>query len=307
MAISEKDVSYSQVLTDVSVKYQNAAMIGEQLFTPVPVQKNTGIYYEYGKQDLRLYDLHRAPGSPSKEIEWSVTRSQPFYTEEIAVSMPIPREVEEVQDTPPLDLQVDTTEYLTNIILLNIEKKIADIVQNQSLYPTDHKEDIGNAWGNDNSDPITKIRQYKNVIRSKIIMEPNVLLLGAKVYNRLLDHPKIVDRIKYTQLGVTTQELMARIFEVNKLLVGRAVAITSKEGKSETQNDIWGNIAILAYVTPRPGLKQITFGYLFRQRGYRAVETWYNDHRRSTFVRVIDKFVPKVVCNLAGALLYNCV
>jgi hypothetical protein len=307
MAISEKDVSYSQVLTDVSLKYQNAAMVGEQLFTPVPVQKNTGLYYEYGKQDLRLYNLDRAPGSPSKEIDWAVTRSQPFYTEEIAVSMPIPREVEEVQDTPPLNLQVDTTEYLTNIILLNIEKKIADMVQDTALYPTDHVEDIKNDWGDDESDPITKIRHYKNVIRSKIIMEPNTLLLGAQVYNRLLDHPKIVDRIKYTQLGITTQELMAKIFEVDRLLVGRAVAITSKERKSEEQSDIWGNVAILAYVTPTPGLKQITFGYLFRQRGYRAVETWYDDHRRSTFVRVIDKFVPKVVCNLAAAYLYNCV
>ena len=50
----------------------------------------------------------------------------------------------------------------------------------------------------------------------------NTLVLGARTITQLKNHPDIIDRIKYTQKGIVTTDLIASLFDVEKILVSYA-------------------------------------------------------------------------------------
>jgi hypothetical protein len=55
-------------------------------------------------------------------------------------------------------------------------------------------------------------------------------VLGADAITSLKNHPDIIDRIKYTQRGVVTEDLLASLFDVDKILVSYATQETSRSG-----------------------------------------------------------------------------
>jgi len=305
-----RDVHIDQALTNVSVKYKNAAFVGEQLFTPVIVTKESNVYFKYGKQDFRIFSgTIRAPGTRGKRVEWTIEKSSPYFCRERSMEMQLVDEVRDNADDP-IKYDADSTEYVTNMLLLDLEYTIATVAQDTASYAAGHSETLsGTAQWSDytGSNPLAKVRAMKEVIRSKIFMYPNTMIVAANVHAKLCDHPKIIERIQYTQLGVTTEQLLARLFEIDKYLVGGGGYISSPEGQPETMASIWDKTVILAYVAPTPGIKQLSFAYLFRQQGWRMVERWRDDAVRSDWIRVNDKYDCHIVSNVAGYLLKNVV
>ena len=119
----------------------------------------------------------------------------------------------------------------------------------------------------------------------------------------LCEHPQIIERVKYSQLGVLTVELLARIFQVEKILVGEAGANTAHEGAADSLSYIWGKYAIIAYIAPQVRLKQVTLGYTFTY-SQRIVKRWRDEDREGTYVRIgNDNYVQKVVAAACGYLI----
>jgi len=137
-------------------------------------------------------------------------------------------------------------------------------------------------WGDyATSDPIGDVEAARNAVRSKVGLYPNVLLLGAPVFDQLKHHPTIVDKIKHTQTGVLTEDLLANIFSIGKVAVGKAVAL----GDDDPQFDIWGQAAILAYVPPQiTGVRQPSYGYTYTMDGHPIVERSYWDNTHKSWV-----------------------
>jgi len=304
-----RDVHIDQALSNVSIKYTNAGLIAEKLFTPITVTKDSNVYFIYGKQNFKVFNLLRAPGTRGKEVEWTISQSAAYSVKEYSAEMKLVDEVRDNADDP-IKYDADTTEYATEIVMLDTEKRLADAAQNTANYATGHYETLsgGDKWSDyTNSDPIKKVREIKETIRNKIFRYPNKLIVSSSVHRYLLDHPKILERIKYSQLGVTTEQLLARIFEIDEYIVGGAGYDSANEGGTETMTNIWGNSVIAAYVTPTPGIKQLSFAYLFRRQGYRMVERWREDGIRADWIRVSDKYDYAIVSNVAGYLLKSVV
>jgi hypothetical protein len=92
------------------------------------------------------------------------------------------------------------------------------------------------------------------------------------VYDALLDHPDIIDRIKYGQAGVGSpamagSDTLARLFNVDEVLVMNAVENTAKEGQSASHSFIGGKAALLVHAATSPGLMTPTAGYTFSWTG----------------------------------------
>jgi hypothetical protein len=51
---------------------------------------------------------------------------------------------------------------------------------------------------------------------------PNILVIGPHVLQALRNHPEILDRIKYTERGIVTEDLIASLLGVEKILVSYA-------------------------------------------------------------------------------------
>lgn len=293
------NVHKDQVLTNISIMYRNADYVGTQLMPIVPVKKRSDIYYVYdSKADrFRIPQTLRAPKTDSRTVDWKVTDDS-YKCDEHALNSLID-DIERDNADKPLNLEVDTVEFLTDIVTLGLEMRIKDMLE-AKLAANSLGSKTWDVYKDANkSDPIGDIETGKDAIHSVIFKEPNVLLLGKAVFDKLKHHPDILDRIKYVQKGVVTAELMASVFEIEKVIVGKAGYNAAKEGKAESLSYLWGKNAILAYVEPRPGIKKFSLGYTFQSQKFQTrrarIETKHSDWFE---VGCID--AEKIVCAACG-------
>lgn len=291
-----ENVHIDKILTNISIMYRNAAYVGTQIMPIVPVKKKSDIYYIYNsKADrFRIPKTLRAPKTESRTVDWKVT-TDGYVCDEHALNDLID-DIERDNADKPLNLEVDTVEFLTDIIQLSLEMRIKTMLEaNLSANAPSIKWDVYT----DGSDPIADIEAGKNAIHAVIFKEPNVLLLGKAVYDKLKHHPKILELIKYSQKGVLTTDLMASLFGIEKVIVGKAGYNTAKEGKTAVLNYLWGKNAILAYVEPRPGIKKFSLGYTFQSKKFQTrrarIETKHSD-----WIEVGDIETEKLVCAACG-------
>ena len=102
---------------------------------------------------------------------------------------------------------------------------------------------------------------------SKTGFRPNTLVLSPRVFYALKNHEDILDRIKYTQKGIVTNDLLATLFEVDNVYTAWGVVNTASQGEEDDINFIMGDHALLCYVNPRPAIKQPSAGYIFTWTG----------------------------------------
>ncbi len=296
------NVHTDKILTNISVQYRNAALVGTQLMPIVPVKKESDKYYIYDSKAarFRIPQTLRAPKTDSKTVDWKVTTGT-YSCEEYALNDLID-DREKANADKPLNLEVDTVEFLTDILQLALEMRIKTLLAaNLSANTVDVLWSIPGT-----SNPIDDIETGKAAIHAVIFKDPNVLLLGKAVFDILKHHPDILDRIKYVQKGVVTAELMAAVFGVDRVIVGAAGYNTAKEGKNASYSYLWGKNAILAYVEPRPGVKKFSLGYVFQSRKFQTRRARL-ETRHSDWFEVSDLEDEKMVCTSAGYRIFPAV
>jgi len=253
------------ILSNVSEMYRNAQFVGLEMLPVVAVKKESDNYYKYNsKADrFRVPNNLRAPKSDSKMIDWKVTTDN-YACKEYALNDLIDDREKNNADKP-LNLKVDTVEYLSDVNLLAQEKRIVDLLTSTSVL-TNYKTLTGTNQWNDytNSDPVGDIETGKETIHGKIFRYPNTLLLGVQVYNQLKHHPDVIDRFKYTSKGIITAAMLADLFEVEKVIIGQAGYNTANEGQTASYSYLWGKNAILGYIEKKPGIKKFSLGYTFK-------------------------------------------
>lgn len=300
-------VHIDQALTNISIGYKNEQYIADSIFKPVPVDKQSDKYYVFGKERFRVVDDRRAPGSESNEVNWRLSLDQ-YYCEGHALRHAIPdEEMQNADDT--FNIEADAVELLTDMILLNKEVDAASKLLNPDNYDSGLVQSLNVKWSDfTNSNPIADIEDAKSAIHRRSGLRANTLIISEPVFNVLKIHPKLIESIKYTQLGVLTKDLMATLFGVDNILVGSALKSTATNpGQADVLNYIWGNSAVLAYIPPKPGKKVASIGYTFMWnkdgQGAVAVRKWYEQGRRATIVEVERWYDQKIVSNVAGFLI----
>ena len=303
--LTPRDVVVDPVLSNVSVAYKNESYISEILFPVFKVEKTTGKYYKFDKSALRRNKTARAPGAGANEVEHGLT-SDSFVTEDHALKEKIPFEVID-QAESALNPESDATESVTEMLIVDKEVALATamsstavITQNVTLSGTDQWSDY------DNSDPFDDIRTAINTVQAAIGKRPNTLVFDQETFNKLIDHPDIVDRIKYSMAGAVTPDLIARLFDVKQVFIGSAVQNTAVEGQTDALSYIWGKNAWVCYVADSIKLKQVTLGYNFSYKT-REAEKWDDGDAKARYVRVHDNYVQKFVAAEAAYLIKNAV
>lgn len=301
-----RDVVVDPALSNVSIKYTNEQFIADRIMPTLNVRKQNGKYYVYDKSNLRIDETLRSSGSGANEVDYSLSRDT-YSCDDHALKEFVEDEVQDQADAA-LNPLVDATEHLTEKLMLDREKSLADlmadtgnITNNDTLSGTDQWSDY------DNSDPIGDVRTARISVHSNIFKRPNTLALSKEVYDVLIDHPDITDRIKYSQLGVATPELLARIFQVDQVLIGEAGYNTATEGASDSLGYVWGKHAWVIYISPRVSLKTVTFGWTFTYK-QRMVKRWRDEDREGTYVRVgQDNYDQKIVAEEAAYFIKDAV
>src|SRR5574337_10363 len=294
------------ILSEVALGYRNPAFVGGAIFPYVPVQQRGGKIISFNKDDFYLYSAQRAPGANTKRIQFGYG-SGSYALEQHALEAVAPWELQQEANTVAgINLQATALRKVQNVIGLRLEKAQADLATTAGNYAASNKTTLsGTAQWSDysgTSAPSKDIETAKDAIRAQIGLPGNTVILSAAVMAKLRQHPAIIDRIKYTGRDVVTQDLLAALWGVERVLVGGAVY----SDPSGTMTDVWGKFVVVAYTTPGSvaDLGEPTYGYTYRLDGAPFVETAYEDRNaKSDIIPVTDEVMPVITAASAGYLI----
>ncbi len=296
------------VLSTVAQGYSNSGFVGESLFPSVSVSKLKGKIPVFGKEAFIIRNTDRATGADSNRIPLSDLSLINFETRERDIEMAVDY-LEEEESPDFFRIEQRVTKELMDIILLGREKEAADIAQSAANYSDDMKLVLtaSEAW-NDYAlsiDPIGHIKQGMRAVRARIGRYPNTLVLGETAWQALVDHPKIVEKLKYLRGAQLTLPMLAEMTEIPEIKVGQAVYST--DGRLFT--DIWGDNAILAYVDKNEKSARSEFnpsyGYTFQREGKPEVDSYCENGGKKKVIRATDNYCLRVTSTDAAFLISN--
>jgi len=297
------------ILTEAARGYKNAAFIGEVLLPRIDVPNRGMKVLKFGKSAFRQYvDTRRAPGAETKKIQVGYG-ADPIALLQDALDAVVPIELmQDAAAVPGVDLAGISIQSVQDIIALGKERFTADLVRDAKNYPDDHviKLTGKQSWSNGDSNPAADIKAAKSIVRRKIGRDPNLIVMSPRAYDVLSLHPNVLDKFKYTGSDSITVDLLAKYFDVEKAVVGKAVALPEEAKDSDPAQDVWGNDLILAYVPSDGNYMKPAFGYTYCLAGYPIVEAadWRAD-RKSWVYGVTDERRPYITGAEAAVLFQS--
>lgn len=280
MKPTPSDVHVDAVLSNLSVAFMQAAshFVADQVFPIVEVAKQSDRYYVYDRGFFNRDTMEeRAPATESAGTVYSLDNTPTYYCREWAIHQDVPDQVIANADSVLNPFQ-DATSLLVNKALIRREKAFMDAYFKTGVWSTDltgvASGETGaqfRQWNDENSDPIVDLRAASTTILESTGFRPNVLVLGKRTYDALIDNAAIIDRIKYgqtaSQAATANLNLLAQLFEVDRVLVSQGIVNGAKEGASNDHSFIAGKGALLLHVAPRPSLMTPSAGYTFAWTG----------------------------------------
>lgn len=253
--------------TAIALAYQNKELIADQ------VLPRTEVAAREFKWDLRTKaesftipsTLVGRKGQPN-EVEFTAVE-QTSSVADYGLQFVVPNEdIEAARSKPGLDPLGTHTEGTTNLIMLDREKRVADLVFSAATYPTGNKVTLSGTsqWSDfNNSDPVAAIMSAAE----GMLMRPNTLVIGSQTAFQLRRHPKIIAAAFPTggnaaQGGVASWQAIADLLEVDRIIIGRAWINTAKPGQTPTMVRLWGKHAALLRINPIARVRgdDISFG-----------------------------------------------
>jgi len=305
-------------LTNISIGYAQdpAGFIADKVFPRVPVAKQGDKYFTYDIGYLyRNGAKRRAAGTESAGTGWKMSNDS-YFAEIWALHHDI-SDPDRANADVPINLDIDTTEFLTQQMLIAREVEWASVFFTTSVWTgSTTASDItpGNLWDTVAGTPIEDVRAQFSSILKKTGYKPNTLVLGIDVFDSLVDNADILDRIKYTQEGSVSTALLARLFNVGNVYVAEAVYNSAAEAAADSLAFVVGsNDALLCYSNPAPGIKKPSAGYSFVWTGLannnmgQGVSKFRVDVTKSDRVEIEAAWDSKVIAANLGAFFSNCV
>jgi len=270
-------VHVNQPLTQISIAYMQDAenFIATEVFPNIPVQKKSDRYYKYLREDwFRDVAKKRAPGTESAGGGYKLDNTPTYYADVFAIHKDVDDQIRANADDV-INMDRDATEWVTQMMLLKREKLWANSYFTAGVWATELDGVTGTPtagefkqWDQADSTPIEDIRDASVEVAELTGFKPNVLVLSPYVYTALSNHADILDRIKYTQTGVVTSDILAGLFDVDRVLIAWGTENVANAGADADMNFVFGKHALLAYANPQPSILQPSAGYTFSWAGF---------------------------------------
>lgn len=328
------------ILTQLSVGYQDQSLYADRILPETPVNTQSGQYRVFDRSDWLIHKSRREPGTVANEVGARKYSLDTFKTQEHSLQSAIAdEERQELMSQGGLadpvfggDLQIDpeadATKYITRSILLEREKKTADLVRNAANYAANHKVTLAGSSRWDvytfvtAGDPYSVVSNPVGDIKTAVMRIyndtgrwPNTMIIPVDAVGIIENHPRVVTRYQYqtifsadawkTIIGIPSVE------SLNVFVVDSKVNTADNVDATESIASLWGQDVWIGIVDPTPGQKTMTFGKTFAQLypdgTTRPTDRWREENRKSDLVRTSYKYDLKIVSALAGYLITTAV
>jgi hypothetical protein len=276
------DVHVNAVLTGVAIAFsQNPeGFVADRVFPNIPVAKQSDLYRVYPRDFFFRAEMEKvAPATRSKAIGYELSTSS-YFAHVWGLNHPIPDQIRANADAD-VNLELNATKLLTAQGMLRREISWAATYFGPGIWTSNR---LGVAagpvagtsvlqWNDAASTPVEDVRMARRTVQGLTGRMPNKLTLGREVFDTLIDHPDIVDRVKYSNGTAdnpsrVNKRTLAALFELDEVLVMDGIQNTAAEGQTLALSRIGGKHALLTYSPASASTEEPSAGYTFSWSGY---------------------------------------
>ena len=305
-------VHQNATLSNMSVQYANEMYIGEDLMPVLQVAKQSDVYYSYGQSDRLQYpDDEMGSRGQANEIQESRSTStyvcRPYGFSNFVSRMTLTNE------DAPLDEMLDLVEAISEGLAFKREQRIANVLTTAGNYGANTAAiAAANRWDTvTGGDPIQDIQNATAAIWQGRGPSDLIGFCSLDVYQVLSRHPAILDLFKYngSSPGLATPDMIARFFDIDRLLVGKARQDTATEGQAAAYSRIWSDVFGVVRVARRASVRNAVFGYTFRHGAIQTAVDYdsLKGHGGGYTAQVSVSETHQVVASPTGYLITTCI
>ena len=191
------DVHVNKMLTNILIGYSNSAYIADEIFPAVTVDKQTDIIPAINKsaffRDEAATPLGEAETAAA--VGYRVDATATYYCDRYGIRHFISDD-RRINEDDPFNSDREATLLVTDKLQMRRERAFVQDFWKKSVWTTDVTGGTTVTRWSDygSSTPIEDMRTYRRTIRRLLGTNPNKLVLGDLTYDRLLDHPDILER-----------------------------------------------------------------------------------------------------------------
>ncbi len=305
-------------LVAITIGYRNNRLIADSVLPRIPVGTESFKYLAFDKAEaFTVPDTKVGRKGKPNQVEFSATE-QTASTVDHALDDAVPQA--DIENAASIKANGGTSydpvgravEGVTDLLALDREVRTAALVFDANSYAAANKVTLAGTdqWSDfANSNPIDDIMAAIDAC----IMRPNKMVLGRAVYTKLCQHPKLTQAFFGTaaQGGIVPLDFIARLFELEEVLVGEGWVNTAKKGQAASFARVWGKHCALLAIDPlaNAGNSRPTFGFS-GQFGSRVAGAWDDKDigmRGGQRVRVGESVKELVCANDLGYFIENAV
>lgn len=266
--------------------------IATRVFPNLPVDKQSDRYFTYDRGDFNRDEMaKRAPGTESAGGGYSLDNTPSYFCDPYAFHKDIPDQIRGNADAV-LNQDREATTFVTMKGLIRREVAWASDFFKNGVWTFDYAGVSATPttgqylqWNDHNSTPIEDITTAMSDVGESTGFRPNKLVLGRRTWDKVRNHPEVIDRVKFqgtpNQPAKVSQQAFAALCELDEVLVMDAIYNAAKKKLTNAHAFIGGKHALLAYVAPTPGIMTPTAGMTFSWKGYLGAQS--DGQRISTF------------------------
>lgn len=263
---------YDEQRTAIALAYTNRRYVADEVLprTPVPAREFEWMLHNRSEMFTVPETMVGRKGQPN-EVEFGAT-SQAASVRDYGLDDLVPNEDVDAGRLMNYDAVGRAVEGVTELVLLDREKRTADLVFNLNTYPAANRATLSGTsqWSDyTNSDPYSAIQ----LALDGMLMRPNIGVIGRLAWSKLRVHPKITAALAPSSAGNSgtsnaqgapaTVQAVADLLELDGIIVGESWINTAKPGQTPTMSRVWGKHMAFLHQNPVAGIRgnAITFGY----------------------------------------------
>lgn len=281
MPINQRsDLHVDTLLSDVAMVYlQNPGNFAfPKVFPIVPVTKQSDLYKTFSKGDMNRRGMKKRARS-TKAARYTFGSSNTRYNCDVKAEAYAINDQDRGNADPVMMLETRGARFLSQQAMIEQEAVFSENflvtgVWDKGLVGTAGTAVAGTSfkkWSDALSTPIEDFRAARTLILQNTGFAPNKATLTKDTWDQLVDHPDLIDRIKYGQTpgspAIVTRQGLAALFELDEVIVTEAVYNTTPEGEAAVMDFIAKGSALLSYAPAAASVETPSAGYTFQWTG----------------------------------------
>lgn len=237
-------------LTVLAEGFTLKGAIANQVLAPVKSDTIFGYFGRTHGEYLRIVDTVKKGNGQKNVVTYKIDRNKQYEVQDHELQNEVTvGEAEKCGGWEAAKRKMNA--FLSMQLTVSEEYGLASSLTSNTVLTKGTALTGGDQWSTKTSEVLSRIKTGKDSVAQYTGMAVNNAYISYPVFSALQFHPEI-----YTVLGANfkgafgllNEQAFAAAFGVERVLVGRAIYNTAKEGQDESLDYLWGKTCILAYV-----------------------------------------------------------